>query len=38
MGVFKSAAGKGLNSWLLFVMFNSVLSLTHVVSWVRCGN
>ena len=23
-------------SWLLFVMFNCVLSLFHVVPWVRC--
>ena len=31
-------AGKGLTSWLLFVMANFViLSLSHVVSWVRCG-
>ena len=30
-------AGKGLTSWLLFVMYNCVLSLSHVVSWVRCG-
>ena len=33
-----SPARKGLTSWLLFVMFNSVLSLSHVVFWVRCGN
>ena len=32
-----SPAGKGLTSWLLFVMFNCVLSLSRVVSWVRCG-
>ena len=32
-----SPAGKGLTSWLLFVMFNCVLSLSHVLSWVRCG-
>ena len=32
-----SAAGKGLTSWLSFVMFNCVLTLFHVVSWVRCG-
>ena len=30
-------AEKGLTSMLLFVMFNSVLSLSHVVSWVRRG-
>ena len=27
-----SPAGKGLTSWPLFVMFNCVLSLSHVVS------
>ena len=32
-----SPAGKGLNSWTLFEMFISVLSLSHVVSLVRCG-
>ena len=32
-----SPAGKGLTSWLLFVMFIAVLLLSHVVSWVRCG-
>ena len=32
-----SPAGKGLSSWLLFVMFIVVLLLSHVVSWVRCG-
>ena len=32
-----SSFGKGLISWLLFVMFNCALSLSHVVSWVRCG-
>ena len=32
-----SPAGKGLTSWLLFVMFNCVLSLYHVVSWVKSG-
>ena len=30
-----SLAGKGLTYWLSFVMFNCVLSLSHVVSWVR---
>ena len=29
-----SLAGKGLTSWLSFVMFYCVLSLSHVVSWV----
>ena len=37
IAVLWSPAGKGLTSWLLFVMFNYVLSLSHVVSWVRCG-
>ena len=32
-----SPAGKGMTFWLLFVMFNCVLSLSHVISWVRCG-
>ena len=32
--VLWSAAGKGLTTWLLFLMF---LSLSHVVSWIRCG-
>ena len=32
-----SPAGKGLTSWLLFVMFNCILSLSHVVCWVKCG-
>ena len=30
-------AGKGLTSWLYFVMFNCVLTLSRVVFWVRCG-
>ena len=30
-----SPARKGLTSWLSIVMFNCVLSLSHVVSWVR---
>ena len=32
-----SPAGKGLNSWLLLVMFIVFLLLSYVVSWVRCG-
>ena len=32
-----SPAGKGLLSWLSFVVFNHVLSASHVVSWVRYG-
>ena len=31
-----SPAGKGLASWLSFVMF-VFLSLSNVVYWVRCG-
>ena len=27
----------GLTSWLLFVMFDCVFSLSRVVSWVRCA-
>ena len=30
-------AGKGLTFWLSFAMFYCFLSLSHVVSWVRCG-
>ena len=37
IAVLWSPAGKGLTSWLSFVMFNCVLSLSNVVSWVRCG-
>ena len=37
MAALWSLAGKGLTSWLLFVVFNCVLSLSHVVSWVRCS-
>ena len=32
-----SPAGKGLTSWLSFVMLVVFLSLPHVVPWVRCG-
>ena len=32
-----SPARKGLASWLLFVTLNCVLSLSHVVSLVRCN-
>ena len=32
-----SPAGKGLTSWLSFMMFNCVFSLSHVVSWAGCG-
>ena len=29
--------GKGLNYWLLFVMFIVILLLFNLVSWDRCG-
>ena len=32
-----SPAGKGLTSWLLFVMFIMILLFSDLVSWVRCG-
>ena len=32
-----SPEGKGLTSWLLFVMFIVVLLHSHLVSWDRCG-
>ena len=32
-----SPVRKGLTTWLSFVMFNCILSLSHAVSWVRCG-
>ena len=32
-----SPAGKGLTSWLSFVVLNCVLLVSHVVSWVRYG-
>ena len=31
-----SSEGKGLASWLLFVMFIVKLLLSHLVSWDRC--
>ena len=38
IAAFWSPAGKDLTSWLLFVMcLIVILSLSHVVSWVRCG-
>ena len=33
-----SSAGKELTSWLMFLMFTCVLSLSYVVSSVRVGN
>ena len=32
-----SAAGKGLTSWLSFVMSNCDVVTFPLVSWVRCG-
>ena len=32
-----SPEGKGLTSWLLFVMFIVILLLSHLVSWDRFG-
>ena len=32
-----SSEGKGLTSWLLFMVFNVILLLSHLVSWDRCG-
>ena len=32
-----SSEGKGLTSWLLFVIFIVILLLSHLVSWDRCG-
>ena len=32
-----SPAGKGLTSWLLFVMFTVFLLLYYEVSWASCG-
>ena len=32
-----SPEGKGLTSWLFFVMFIVILLLSHLVSWDRCG-
>ena len=34
IAALRSPTGKGLTSWLSFVMFNCVLSLSYVVSWV----
>ena len=32
-----SPEGKGLTSWIFFVMFIMILLLYHLVSWGRCG-
>ena len=34
---FRSPAGKGLTSWLSFVMSNCEVVSFPLVSWVRCG-
>ena len=31
-----SPEGKGLTSWLLFVLFTVILLLSHLVFWDRC--
>ena len=31
-----SPEGKGMTSWLLFVMFIVILLLSHLVPWDRC--
>ena len=36
IGALWSPEGKGLTSWLLFVMFIVILLLSHLVSWERC--
>ena len=33
-----SPEGRGLTSWLLFMMFIVILLLSHLVSWDRCGS
>ena len=33
-----SPEGKGLISWLLFVMFIIILLLSHLVSWDKCDS
>ena len=37
IAVLWSPEGKGLISWLSFVMFIVILLLSHLVSWHRCG-
>ena len=32
-----SPEGKGLTSWLLFVIFIVILLLSNLLSWDRCG-
>ena len=37
IAALRTSEGKGMTSWLLFVMFNMILLLSHLVSWDRCG-
>ena len=37
IAVLWSPEGKGLTSWLLFVMFIVIVLLSQLVSWNRCG-
>ena len=37
MNTLWSPAGKGLTSWLLFVMSNCEVITFPLVPWVRCG-
>ena len=32
-----SPEGKGLTSWLVFLIFIVILLLSHLVSWDMCG-
>ena len=32
-----SPAGKGLTSWLSFVVYNGEFVIFPLISWVRCG-
>ena len=36
IAVLWSPEGKGLTSWLLFVMFILILLVSHLVSWDSC--
>ena len=36
IAVLWSPEGKGMTSWLLFVMFSVILLLSNLVSWDRC--
>ena len=37
IAALRSPEGKGLTSWLLFVMFIMILLLSHLVFWDSCG-